>query len=184
MRTWITVKDPKQQKLSFIVGCFCFVVVVQSLCRVQLCNTNSAACQASLSFTISCSFQNSCPLNQWCHPTISTVLSTFSPALIFPSIRVFFSESVLHIIWPKYWSFSFSIRPSKEYSGLISFKIDFLISLQSKGLSRIFNITVESVRSLVLNLPYGPTLTSIHDYWKNHRFNYTDLCWQSNVSAS
>ena len=85
---------------------------------------------------------------------------------VFPSIRVFSSESVLHIIWPKYWSFSFSIRPSKEYSGLISFKIDFLISLQSKGLSRIFNITVESVRSLVLNLPYGPTLTSIHDYWE------------------
>ena len=69
-------------------------------------------------------FSNSCPLNQWCHPTISTLLSTFSPALIFPSIRVFSNESVLNIRWPKYWSFSFSLSPSNEYSGLISFRID------------------------------------------------------------
>ena len=61
-------------------------------------------------------------------------------ASIFPSIRVFFTESVLHIRWPKYWSFSLSISPSNEYSGLISFRI----SLQSKGLSRVFsNTTVQ-----------------------------------------
>ena len=64
-----------------------------------------------------------------CHP--------FLPS-IFPSIRVFSNEWVLRIMWPKYWSFSFNISSSNEYSGLISFRIDWLISLQSKGLSRIF----------------------------------------------
>ena len=62
---------------------------------------------------------------------------------IFPSIRVFSKESVLHIIWPKYWSFSFSISPAKEYSRLISFSMDLgCISSQFKGLSRIFNTRV------------------------------------------
>ena len=60
---------------------------------------------------------------------------------IFPSIRVFSNESALCIRWPKDWSFSFSISPSNEYSGLISFKIYVLISLQSKGLSRVFSST-------------------------------------------
>ena len=59
-----------------------------------------------------------------------------------PSIRVFSNESVLHIRWPKYWSFSFSIRPSNEHSGLISFRMDWLISSQSKGLSRVFSNTI------------------------------------------
>ena len=61
-----------------------------------------------------------------------------------PSIRVFSSESTLRMKWPKYWSFSFSISPSKEIPGLISFRMDWLISLQSKGLSRVFsNTTVQ-----------------------------------------
>ena len=63
------------------------------------------------------------------------------PPSIFPSIRVFSNESVLHSRWPKYWSFSFNINPSSEYSGLISFRMDHLISLQSKGLSRVFSNT-------------------------------------------
>ena len=63
---------------------------------------------------------------------------------IFPSIRVFSNESGLHIRWLKYWSFSFSISPSNEYSGLISFRMVGLISLQSRGLSRVFsNTTVQ-----------------------------------------
>ena len=86
---------------------------------------------------------NSCPLSQSCHPSNHLILHC--PLLlpsIFPSIRVFSNESALHITWPKYWSFSFNISPSSEYSGLISFTIDFcLISLQSKGLSRIFSNT-------------------------------------------
>ena len=67
-------------------------------------------------------YSNSCPLSQWCHPTIS---SSVVPS-VFPSTRVFSNESVLHIRWPKYWSFSFSISPSNEYSGLISFRMDWL----------------------------------------------------------
>ena len=73
------------------------------------------------------------------HPLLSR-----SPPSIFPSIRVFSNESVLHIRWPKYWHFSFSISPSKEYSGLISLRLTGLIPLQTKGLSRIFsNPTVQ-----------------------------------------
>ena len=103
---------------------------------------------------------------------------------IFPSIRVFSNESVLHIRWPKYWSFSFSISPSNEYSGLISFRMDWLDLLAVQGLSRVFsNTTVQKHQfSTQLSL-YSPTLTSIHDYWKNHSFDYVDLHWQSDVSA-
>ena len=72
------------------------------------------------------------------HPQSSLLLLT----LIFPSIRVSSNESPLHIRWPKYWSFSFSISPSKEYSELISFRMDWLDSLQSKGLSRVFSNTI------------------------------------------
>ena len=87
---------------------------------------------------------------------------------IFPSIRVFSSESALCIMWPKYWSFSFSISPSNEYSGLISSRIDGLDLLavqrtQDSSPAPQF----ESINSLVLSLVHGPTLTSKHDYWKN-----------------
>ena len=88
---------------------------------------------------------------------------------IFPSIRVFSNESVLHIRWPKYWSFSFNISPSNEYLRTISFRIDWLDLLLSEGLSRVFsNTTVQSINSLALSFLYSPTLTSIHDHWKNH----------------
>ena len=69
---------------------------------------------------------NSCPSSWWCHPTISSCHPFLLLPSIFPSIRVFSNESALHIRWPKYWSFSFSISPSNEYSGLISFGIDWL----------------------------------------------------------
>ena len=98
-------------------------------------------------------------------------------------IRVFFNQAVLPIKWPKYWSSSFNISPSNEYSGLISFKI-VLISLQCKGLSRVFsNTIVQSINSSVLSFLYSSSLTSIHDHWKNHNLDQTDLCWQNNVSA-
>ena len=88
---------------------------------------------------------------------------------IFPSIRVFSNESALHIRWPKYWSFSFSINPSNEHQGLISFRMEWLDLLAVQGLSRVFsNTTVQKHHSSVLSLLYSPTLTSIHDYWKNH----------------
>ena len=76
-------------------------------------------------------YSNSCPLSQWCHPTISSSVVPFSSHLqSFPSsIRVFSNESALHIRWPKYWSFSFNISPSNAYSGLISFRMDWLDNL-------------------------------------------------------
>ena len=85
------------------------------------------------------------------------------PPPIFPSIKVFFSESALCIRWLKYWSFSFSISPSNEYSGLISFRIDWLDSQESSPTPQF-----KSVSSSALSFLYSATLTSIHDYWKNH----------------
>ena len=76
---------------------------------------------------------NSCPLSQWCHPTISSCHPLLLLPWIFPSIRVFPSESVLFIRWPKYWSFSFNISPSNEYSGMISFRMDWLDLLAVQG---------------------------------------------------
>jgi len=78
---------------------------------------------------------NSCPLSQWCHLTISSsaTLLSWKPS-VFPSISVFSSKSTLRISWPKYWSFSFSISPSNEYSGLISFRIDWLDLLAVQGI--------------------------------------------------
>ena len=117
---------------------------------------------------------NSCPSSQWCHPLL--ILPS-----IFPSIRVFSIESVLCIRWPKYWSFSFSVSPSNEYSGLISFRIDCFDLAVQGTLKILLQHQFKSINSSVLL--FGPTLTSIHDYWKNHSFDYMDLCWQSNVSA-
>ena len=79
-------------------------------------------------------YPNSCPLSQWYHPTISFYHLPLLLPSIFPSIRVFSNESALHwLIWPKYWSFSFSISPSNEYSGLISFRIDWFHLLCVQG---------------------------------------------------
>ena len=89
---------------------------------------------------------------------------------LFPNIRVFSKELALHIKWPKYWSFSFSIRLSNEYSGLISFRIDWidLLAVQGTLKSLLQLLQFENTSSSALNLLYGPTLTFVHDYWKNH----------------
>ena len=88
------------------------------------------------------------------------------------SIWVFSNESVLCIMWPKYWSFSFSISPSNEYSGPISFRMDWLDLLPVKGtLECSPTLQFKSINSSALSLLYGPTHTSIHDYWKYHRFD-------------
>ena len=153
--------------------------VLQWVSRVQLFATPwTATCLASLSFTISqsllklMSIVSMMPSNHLilCHPLLWSS--------IFPVIRVFSNESVLCIRWPKYWSFSFSISSSHEYSGLISLRMTGLISLQSKGLS---NTTVQKHQFFSAQ-PFWSS-SHIHDYWKNHSFNETDLCQQSNVSA-
>ena len=90
--------------------------------------------------------------------------------LIPPSIRVFSNESTLRMRWPKYWSFSFSIIPSKEISGLISFKRDWLDLLAVQGTlkSLLQHHTSKASILRALSFLHSPTLTSIHDYWKNH----------------
>ena len=115
-----------------------------------------------------------------CHPLL--------PPSIFPSISVFSNGSVLHIRWSKNWSFSFSISPSNEYSGLISFRMEWLDLLAVQGTLKsllhhhsskasinknklIKKIFLKSINYLVLSFLYSPTLTSIHDYWKNHSLN-------------
>ena len=71
-------------------------------------------------------YPNSCPLSRWCQPS-HPLLPLLLPPSIFPSIRVFSNESALRVRWPKYWSFSFSISPSSEHSGLISFRMDWIV---------------------------------------------------------
>ena len=92
---------------------------------------------------------------------------------IFPRIRVFSNESLLLIRWPKYWSFSFGISPSNEYSGLISFRKDWLdlLVVQEDCQESSPTPQFKNINSLALSFLYGPTLRSIHDYWKNHSFD-------------
>ena len=122
---------------------FPVVVVIQSLSNVSLFVTPwNAACQASLSITNSQSLLKlmSIKLVMPSHHLIFCPLLLLLPS-IFLSIRVFSNKSALHIRWPKYWNFSFSISPSNEYSGLISFRIDGFDRLVVQGLSRVFSST-------------------------------------------
>jgi len=139
---------------------------VAQLCPA-LCDPWTAAYQASLFITNSqsllklTSIELVMPSNHLvlCHPLLL-------PPSIFPNIGVFSNESVLCIRWPKYWSFSFSISPSNEYSGLISFRRDWLHLLAVQGIPQF-----KSISSSVLSFLYSLTLTSIYDYWKNHSFD-------------
>ena len=104
---------------------------------------------------------------------------------VFPSIRIFSSELALCIRWSEYWSFSFGINPSNEYSGWISFRIDWfdLLAAQRDSQESSPAPEFEGINYLALSLLYGLALTSVHDYWKNHSFDSMDLCQQSEVSA-
>ena len=121
-----------------------FSSVAQScltLCDPMDCSTARLPC---LSPTPG-AYSNSCPLSWWCHPTVSSsVIPLSSQPSIFPSIRVFSSESALRIRWPKYWSFSFNTIPSMNTQDWFPSGWTGWISLQSKGLSRVFfNTTVQ-----------------------------------------
>ena len=162
-----------------------FPFVVQSLSHVRLFATPwTAAGQTSLSFTISwsllklMSIQSMMPSNHLilCHPLL------LLPS-IFPSIRVFSSESVLPITWPKYWSFSFSSSPSDEHSGLISFRINQLDLLAVQGTLKSL-LQHHSSKASILQCSVFFMVQLSHPYMttgKNHTFDSTDLCWQSNV---
>ena len=131
----------------------------------------TAACQASLSMTNSRSLLKL----MFIEPVLPSSHLIFCYPLvllpsIFPSIRVFSNESFLHIAWPEYWGFSFSISSSNEYSGLISFRMDWLDLFAVQGTLKEASPTPQfkSINCSVLSFLYSPTLTSIHDHWKNH----------------
>ena len=158
--------DPQTSRISRISGS----VVC---CPVAQLTSWTVACQTSLSFT-----------NSWSLLKLMSIALVMSrnhlilccplhlPPSIFPSIRVFSSEPVLHIRWPEYWSFRFSISPSNQCSGLISLKDRLVGSPCSPKDSQESSPTPQfkSINSSALSFLYSPTLTSIHDYWKSHSF--------------
>ena len=147
---------------------------VESLSGVRLFATPwTTAHQVSLSITNSqslpklMSIESVIPSNHLilCHPLLL-------PPSIFPSIRIFSKESTLLIRWPKYLSFSFNISPSNEYSGLISFRMDWVDLLADQGtLKSLLQHHSSKASSSALSFLHSPTLTSIHDHWKkiSHR---------------
>ena len=152
----------------------CHFIVVHSLSCVQFFVTPwTAACHASLSITSShrllkfLSIESVISSNylNLCHPLLL-------PPSIPPSIRVFANESTLHMRWSKYWSLSLSISPSNEHPGLVSFRMDWLDLFAVQGtLKSSPTPQFKSINSSVLSFLYSPTLTFIHDCWKNHSFD-------------
>ena len=166
-------------------NCIYLLLLLFSQSCPTLCHPVDCSTQDCLLFTISGSLlklitnESVMPTNHLilCHPLL-LLLS------VFPSNSIFPNESVLCIRWPEYWSFSFSIIPVNIQDW---FPLGWYgwISLQSKGLSRVFSKTTAQKHQFFSTQPflYGLILISINDYWKNHSFDYTDLCWQSDVSA-
>ena len=155
-------KGGNERKASDSILVSQFSSVQSSSCVQLFVTTRTVAHQASLSFTISQSLQKLMSTESVMSSNHLIVVPFFLPS-IFPSIRVFSNESALCIRWPKYWSFSFSISPSNEYSGLISFRIDLIWSpccwrdSQESLPAAQFKI----INSSALSLLYGPTLTSV-----------------------
>ena len=144
---------------------------VQSLSCVQLFATPwIAAYQASLSITSSQSLPKLVFIQlvmPFSHLILCRPLLLLPP--IPPSITVFSNKSALHMRWPKYWSFSFSISPCNEYPELISFRMDWLDLLAVQGTLKSLHQHHSSKASIFwLSFLHSPTLTSIHDHWKNH----------------
>ena len=150
-------------------------VSVQSLYHAKLLATPwTAAHQASLSFTNFWSLLKLMSIELVMPPNHLILCCPFLLlSSTFPSIRVFFNESILHIRWPKYWSFSFSISPSNVYSGLISSGIDWLDLLAVQGTLKSLLQYHSSKASILQCLAFFIVqhLTSIQDHWKNHSFD-------------
>ena len=157
---------------------------VQSFSCVRLFATPwIAAHQASMSITITQSSPKLMCIElvmPSSHLILCCILLLLPP--IPPSIRVFPNESTLCMRWPKYWSFSFSISPPRNAQDWSPLEWTGWISLQYKGHSRAFSSTTVQKHQF-----FGAQLSlwskSLHDYWKNHSFDYTDLCWQNDVSV-
>ena len=166
--------------LSFILNSYLQFNSVQSLSRVWLFATPwIAACQASLSITNSWVHSNSCPSSRWCHPTISSSVAPFS------SCPQSFLASGSFPVSPLYASGGQSTRVSalasvlpRNIQGWFPMGLAGLISLLFKDSQESSTSQFESINSSELSLLYGPTLTSIHDSWKKHSFDYMDLCQQ------
>ena len=142
---------------------------VHSLSRVQLFATpRTAACQASPSFTVSWSLFRLMSIELvMLSKYLILCCPLFFPPSTFSSIRIFLNDLALHIRWPKYRNFGFSIHPSNEYSGLISFMIAWFDLLAVQGtLKSLYSPApqFETISFLAFSLVHGPTLTSIHDY--------------------
>ena len=167
---WVVGKSSDLKKVHLIH----LFSSVQSLSHVQLFATPwTAAHQASLSITNS---QSLLKLMSIMSVMPSNHLILWRPLPLppsnFPSIRVFSDESVLHIRWPKHWNFSFSISSSNDYSGLISFKMDWLDLLAVQGILK--SLQYHSSKALILPCSAyfnSPVLTSMHDYWKKYSFD-------------
>ena len=163
-------------QLHYLKRKFCYCSIAKSC--PTLCDPMDCSTPGFLSFTISWSLpkflstESVMPSNHLilCHPLLPS---------IFSSIKVFSNESAVHIRWPKYWSFRMS--PSDEYWGLISFKIDWFDLLAVQGTQSSPGPQFKSISSLALSLLYGPALTSVHDYWIDHSFDYKGLCQQSDA---
>ena len=144
----------------------------------------TAVRQASLSITNSWSllklrsFESMMPSNHLilCHPLL------FLPS-VFPSIRVFSNNSALGISWPKYWSFSFNISPSNEYSELISLRIDWVDLLVVQGTLKSLLQHHHLKASIIRHSAFFMVQRSHSYYWKNHSLDWTELCRKSDVSA-
>ena len=128
---------------------------------------------------------NSCPLSQWCYLTNCCPLLILPP--VFPSLRVSSNELALRISWPKFWNFTFSISPSIEYSGLISFVLTGFIFLLSKGLSSLLQHHSSKASilgcSIFFLVQFSHLFGPASHYWQNHSFDSTDICQQSDVIA-
>ena len=149
------------------------MVVLQPLNCVHLFgNPRTVVCQAPLSFTVSWSLLTLTSIESVMPSKHLILCQPLLLSSIFPSVRVFSCESALCIRWPKYWNFSFSISPSSEHSGLIFFRIDWFHLLVVQGTLKSLLQHHSSKASVLGTQPsYGPTLTPIHDYWKNHCFD-------------
>ena len=159
MTIWIFVSKKLQFSSVQSLSCVWFFVTLWT-----------AACQASLSITNPGACSNSCPSNWWCHPTISSSVIPFSSCLQSFPASVFSNESVLCIRWPKYQSFS--ISPSNEYSGLISFRMDWLDFLAVQGtLKSLLQHYSSKHQFFSAQFSLGSNSHILHDYWKNHSFD-------------
>ena len=131
-------------------------------------------------------YSNSCPSRRRCHPNISSCCPLLLPPSMFPSIRVFSNESVLRIRWPKHWSFSFSISPSNEYSGLVPFRMNQLDLLAVQGTLKNL-LQHHSSKALILWRSAFFIVQLSHPYMTTGKTialsRRTDLWLQSNVSA-